>query len=92
MVLSVDEIAALCERSPGLEAWVLLDGAARERTCCTSRVPLQSDPVRIRQRSHDTGDDVMADEETSDGGKDDKGTGRRPPRPARHRSSVGATC
>jgi thiamine biosynthesis lipoprotein len=25
MVLSVDEIAALCERSPGLEAWVLLD-------------------------------------------------------------------
>jgi len=29
MVLSVDEIAALCERSPELEAWVLPDEAAR---------------------------------------------------------------
>jgi thiamine biosynthesis lipoprotein len=28
MVLSVDEIAALCERSPGLEAWVLPDDAS----------------------------------------------------------------
>lgn len=28
MVLNVDQIAALCERSPGLEAWVLLDGAS----------------------------------------------------------------
>jgi thiamine biosynthesis lipoprotein len=28
MLLGVDEIAALCERSPGLEAWVLADGAA----------------------------------------------------------------
>jgi thiamine biosynthesis lipoprotein len=27
MVLSVDEIAALCERSPGLQAWVLPDDA-----------------------------------------------------------------
>ena len=27
MLLSVDEIAALCDRSPGLEAWVLPDGA-----------------------------------------------------------------
>jgi thiamine biosynthesis lipoprotein len=29
MVLSVDAIAALCERSPGLEAWVLPDEASR---------------------------------------------------------------
>jgi FAD:protein FMN transferase len=28
MLLSVDQIAALCERSPGLEAWVLPDGAS----------------------------------------------------------------
>jgi thiamine biosynthesis lipoprotein len=28
MVLSVDRIAALCERSPGLEAWLLPDGAS----------------------------------------------------------------
>jgi thiamine biosynthesis lipoprotein len=28
MVLSVDEIAALCARSPGLEAWILPDGAS----------------------------------------------------------------
>jgi thiamine biosynthesis lipoprotein len=28
MVLSVDRIAALCERSPGLEAWILPDGAS----------------------------------------------------------------
>jgi FAD:protein FMN transferase len=27
MLLGVDQIAALCERSPGLEAWVLPDGA-----------------------------------------------------------------
>jgi hypothetical protein len=26
MVLSVEEISALCERSPGLEAWILPDG------------------------------------------------------------------
>jgi thiamine biosynthesis lipoprotein ApbE len=28
MVLSVDRIAALCERSPGLEAWLLPDGTS----------------------------------------------------------------
>ena len=28
MLLGVDQIAALCERSPGLEAWVLPDGAS----------------------------------------------------------------
>jgi FAD:protein FMN transferase len=30
MLLSAEEIAAICERSPGLEAWVLLEGPARE--------------------------------------------------------------
>jgi thiamine biosynthesis lipoprotein len=32
MILSVDEIAALCEQSPGLEAWVLPDEASSLRT------------------------------------------------------------
>jgi len=32
MLLGVDEIDALCERSPGLEAWVLPDGAAAGTT------------------------------------------------------------
>jgi FAD:protein FMN transferase len=30
MLLSVDQIAALCDRSPGLEAWILLDGASTD--------------------------------------------------------------
>jgi hypothetical protein len=28
MLLDVDRIAALCARSPGLEAWILPDGAS----------------------------------------------------------------
>jgi FAD:protein FMN transferase len=32
MLLTIEEIEALCERSPGLEAWVLPDGASAETT------------------------------------------------------------
>jgi len=32
MLLSLEEIEALCERSPGLEAWVLPDGGSMETT------------------------------------------------------------
>ena len=31
MLLNIDEIAALCDRSPGLEAWVLPESAGEER-------------------------------------------------------------
>jgi FAD:protein FMN transferase len=46
MVLSVDDIAALCERSPGLEAWILPDGE-RARA---------ADLLHFK-RTNDTGDD-----------------------------------
>ena len=32
MLLTLEEIEALCERSPGLEAWVLADGGSMETT------------------------------------------------------------
>jgi thiamine biosynthesis lipoprotein len=46
MVLSVDDIAALCERSPGLEAWILPDGVSARA----------SDLLHFK-RTNDMGDD-----------------------------------
>ena len=75
------EIEALCERSPGLEAWVLPDGASpARRTCGTS-----SAGSAVYSRTHHSGRRLMADE-------NDKKKARRPPRPAGRRSSIGATC
>lgn len=37
MLLSVEQIAGLCERSPGLEAWILPDGASTDLLHFTAR-------------------------------------------------------